>query len=48
MTIVECVWNEVLKLVLFLPRVKLDPSEYDVSCRNFLTNKENDTMLTFE
>ncbi|WP_244310396.1 hypothetical protein [Leptospira noumeaensis] len=36
-----------LKLNLYLPKVKLDPSDYDVSYRYTLT-KEDDAVLKFE
>ena len=47
MTVTECKENDVLKLDLYLPRVDMDPSEYDVSYAFYLSEKDGKTQLNF-
>jgi uncharacterized protein YndB with AHSA1/START domain len=48
LTVTEFVKATRLKLSMFLPKVNLDPSTYDVSYRYLLTGEGSKTLLTFE
>ena len=47
MTVVELKRNEVLKMKLFLPKVNLDPSKYDISYSFYLSGQCGKTQLNF-
>lgn len=48
LTVTECETYNKLKLKLILPKVNLNPSEYDVNYGYFLTGDGNKTILDFE
>lgn len=48
MTVTECKENEQLKLSLILPKVDLNPNEYDVAYAYHVAEKDGKTLLNFE
>ncbi|MCE7057703.1 SRPBCC domain-containing protein [Algoriphagus sp. AGSA1] len=47
MTVVECKKHEELKMKLFLPKVNLDPSKYDITYSYYLSGQGDKTQLNF-
>jgi len=48
MTVVQCEANRYLKMSLFLPKLELDLSEYDITYSYSLSNENAKTILSFE